>query len=51
MVLGYYTAIGCMAGVEIREKFLTGHEFTNLLKSVPLWGVTMVDENFNFLVF
>ena len=51
MVLSYYIAIGCMAGVEIRGKILTGHEFTNLLKSVPSWGVIMVDENFNFLVF
>ena len=25
--------------IKIRENFLTGHKFTNLLKSVPPWGI------------
>ena len=31
-----------LPGVEIRENVLTGHKFTNLLKSGPLWDVTMI---------
>ena len=39
------------SGVEIRENVLTGHKFTNLLKSVSSWGVSMVHEYFDFLAF
>ena len=34
-------------GIKIREHFLTGHKFTNLLKSVFHWGLTF----FYFLAF
>ena len=35
--------------VKIKENVLTRHKFTNLLKSVSPWGVTMIDESFEFL--
>ena len=37
--------------VEIRKNVLTGHKFTDFLKSVFPRGITMIHENLNFLAF
>ena len=40
-----------VAGVKLKENFLTGHKFSNFLNSVFLWGVTMFHAKEEVLTF
>ena len=43
--------IATIQGVEIKENFLTGRKFSNLLSSIFPWGVTMVHAKGEILTF